>query len=72
MAIPINSWSDFKKVLRQLKEAKAHEMYETIILDTIDIAYDYCEAYICENAINKDGGYGVDNISDIPYGRNAA
>ena len=62
MALPINSWSDFKRVLRQLKEPQAQEMYETIIIDTADIAYDYCEKYICNNN-------GVDAIGDIPYGK---
>lgn len=66
---PINSWAEFKKVLRQLKDPRAKEMYETIVLDTADIAYDYCTKYICDNAIRPDGGYGVDSISDIPFGK---
>ena len=66
---PINSWAEFKKVLRQLKDPRAKEMYETIVLDTVDIAYDYCTKYICDNAIRPDGGYGVDSISDIPFGK---
>jgi hypothetical protein len=60
-AAPVNSWSDFLKILRQLKEAKAKEIYETIIIDTADLAYDYCEQYICN--INE-----VDAINKIPYG----
>ncbi len=66
---PINSWAEFKKVLRQLKDPRAKEMYETIVIDTADIAYDYCTKYICDNAQRPDGGYGVDSISDIPYGK---
>ena len=58
----INSWSDFRKVLRQLKDPRAHDIYETIIIDTVDIAYDYAENYICANA-------GVDAIGDIGYGK---
>ena len=69
MAQPINSWSEFKKVLRQLKEDGVKEQFETIIIDTIDIAYDYCQKYICANAKRADGGYGVDAIGDIPYGK---
>ena len=61
MALPINKWSEFKQVLKQLKDEKAHEMYENIIVDTVDIAYDLCEKYICNNN-------GVSNIGDIPYG----
>ena len=69
MALPINSWAEFKKVLRQLKDPRAKEMFETIIVDTADIAYDYCTKYICDNAQRSDGGYGVDSISDIPFGK---
>ena len=69
MAQPINSWGEFRKVLRQLKDSKAKERFETIIIDTADIAYDYCEKYICANAKRADGGFGVDAIGDIPFGK---
>lgn len=72
MALPINSWSEFRKALRQLKDVKAREAYETIIIDTADIAYDLCEKYICANARRADGGTGVDTIGDIAYGKNFA
>ena len=62
MAQPINSWSEFRKVLRQLKEPEVQAKFETIVVDTADIAYDYCEKYICANA-------GVDTIGDIGYGK---
>ena len=62
MAQPINSWSEFRQVLRQLKDDKAKEMFETIIIDTADIAYDYCTKYICSNN-------NVDAVGDIPYGK---
>ena len=45
MAQPINSWSEFRKVLRQLKQEEVQSKFETIIIDTADIAYDYCEKY---------------------------
>lgn len=61
-AAPINSWSEFLKILKQLKDPKAKELYETIVIDTVDIAYDYCEQYICQL-------HGVDNIKEIPYGQ---
>lgn len=62
MAQPINSWSEFRKVLRQLKEDEVKAKFETIIVDTADIAYDYCEKYICANN-------NVDAIGDIGYGK---
>lgn len=69
MAQPINSWSEFKKVLTQLKKEEVKEKFETIIIDTADIAYDYCEKYICQNAKNPQGGFGVDTIGDIGFGK---
>lgn len=69
MAQPINSWSEFKKVLRQLKDSAVQEKFETIIVDTADIAYDLCENYICANAKRADGGIGVDAIGDIGFGK---
>lgn len=59
---PINTWAEFKKVLKQLKDPAAKEMYSNIIVDTADIAYDLCEEYIC----NKEG---VDSIGDLGYGK---
>lgn len=62
MAQPLNSWSEFRQVLRQLKSEQAKEMFETIIIDTADIAYDYCVKYICANN-------NADTVSDIPFGK---
>jgi DNA-directed RNA polymerase subunit F len=61
MAQPINKWSEFKQVLKQLKDPKVQERFETIIVDTADIAWDLWEKYI----LNREG---VDKIGDIPYG----
>lgn len=61
MAQPINKWSEFKQVLKQLKDDKAHEQFDNLIVDTVDIAYDLCEKYICNQE-------GVDTINQIPYG----
>lgn len=69
MAQPINSWADFRKVLRQLKDPAVKEKFETIIIDTADIAYDLCEKFICSNAKRSDGGFGVDSVADIPFGK---
>ena len=65
MAQPINSWAEFIKVQRQLKDDKVKEKFSTIIIDTADIAYSYCEKYICSNN-------GVDTIADIGYGKGYA
>lgn len=62
MAQPINSWSEFRKLLRQLKDPEVKKKFETIILDTADIAYDYCEKFVCANN-------NADSVGDIPYGK---
>jgi hypothetical protein len=69
MAQPINKWSEFKSVLRELKKEEVKQKFETIIIDTADIAYDYCTKYICDNTKRPDGSFGVDSVSDIPYGK---
>ena len=61
MAQDINSWSDFKTVLRQLEKPEAKELYQTIIIDTVSIAWDQCEQFICRQN-------GVQKIGDIPWG----
>jgi hypothetical protein len=61
MAQPINRWSEFKQVLKQLKDPKVRERFETVIIDTADIAWDLCEKFICQRE-------GVEKIGDIPYG----
>ena len=69
MAQPVNTWAEFKKVLKQLKKKEVQEKFSTIIIDTCDIAYDLCEKYICQNAKRSDGGFGVDSIGDIGFGK---
>ena len=62
MVQPVNNWSEFRSVLRELKKDEVKEKFSTIIVDTADIAYEYATKYILANA-------GVDSISDIPYGK---
>lgn len=57
----IDTWSTFKLVLRQLEKPEAKEKFSTICIDTVSIAYDLCEQFICGQA-------GVQKIGDIPYG----
>lgn len=60
--VDILSWADFKQVCRQLKKPEAKEAYQTVILDTISLAYSMCEKYILQRE-------GVDQIGDIGYGK---
>lgn len=61
MVQDITRWSDLKQVLRQLKKPEAKELYNTITIDTLSIAWDFCEQYICQQN-------GVQSIGDIPWG----
>ncbi len=62
MAQPIKTWGEFRKVLKQLDTPEAHEQYSNIVIDTVDIAYDLCEKYICNQN-------DVSSIADIGYGK---
>ena len=59
--IDITKWSDFKLVLRQLEKPEARQMYDTVTLDTIGIAWEMCEQFVCAQN-------GVQKIADIPWG----
>lgn len=56
LPVPINSWKEALDVKKQLlKDAKAvtdgeksETVYKTVIVDTIDIAYDLCEKFILD------------------------
>lgn len=61
MAVDIKKWTDFKLILRQLEKPEAQEKYNTITIDTVGIAWDLCEQYICAQN-------GVQSIGDIPWG----
>lgn len=67
MAQPINSWGDFKKALTELRDPEVQEMFETVIVDTADIAYSYCEKYICSRESDQKNTY--ETVADIPYGK---
>ena len=61
MVQPVEKWSDFKLILRQLEKPEAKQKFSTICIDTVGIAYDTCEKFICAQN-------GVQKIGEIPYG----
>lgn len=61
MAIPVNSWREFRGYLMDLRDDETKAMYKTVVIDTADIAWDYCSEYICQQN-------GVSKIGDIAYG----
>ena len=60
--VPMLKWTDFKKVVSQLRKPQAREMYDTIVIDTVSIAFDLCNKYICQRE-------GVDSIRDVAWGQ---
>ena len=67
MAKPMNSWNDFKKVLVELKDEDVKSIFKTIVIDTADIAYGFCEKYICSRESDAKNNY--EQISDLPFGK---
>jgi len=59
--IDIMKWSDFKLVLRQLEKPEARQLYDTVTIDTVGIAWEMCEQFVCAQN-------GVQKIGDIPWG----
>lgn len=59
---PIMKWSDVKSVLRELRDPRARELYNTITFDTITVCGSLVEKFICARE-------GVDQIKDIPFGQ---
>jgi hypothetical protein len=47
--------------LKQLEQPRAHEIYDTVVIDTVGQAYTLCEEFTCAQA-------GVQKLGDVPYG----
>ena len=65
MAQPVNKWSEFKQILKQLDSDQARQQFKNVIVDTVDIAYDLCEKYVCNQN-------GVSTVGDLAYGKGYA
>lgn len=63
--VPISKWLDIKQVLKQLSDPRARTIYNTVTIDTISIAADLAEKFICQRE-------GVENVREVPYGQLAA
>lgn len=57
MAQPVQTWGEVKQVLRDLKRPEVKDMFSTIVVDTVDIASQLCEKYMCNQL-------GIENIGD--------
>ena len=57
MAQDITSWKEMKDVVRQLRDPEVKAMFKTVAIDTVDIASQLCEKYVCAQL-------GIENIGD--------
>lgn len=57
----VANWMQMKIILSQLAKPTIQEKFQTIIIDTIDVAAVYCQKYVTSQA-------GVDALNQIPYG----
>ena len=64
IAQDITTWGEMKQVYRELKKPEVQEVYKTIVVDTVDIAADLCQKYICNQL-------GIDNMGDGGWGTNS-
>ena len=64
MAQDVNTWGEMKQIFRELKKDEVRAAYKTIIVDTVDIAADLCQKYICSQL-------GIDNMGDGGWATNS-
>lgn len=53
----VTSWVEMKQILRDLKRPEVQDKFKSIIVDTVDLAADACQKYICNQL-------GIENIGD--------
>ena len=66
MAQDVTTWGEMKQVYRELKKPEVQAVYHTIVVDTVDIAADLCQKYICSQLgieAMGDGGWGTNSWS---------
>ena len=63
MAQDVTTWGEMKQVLRQLDDPEIKDMFSTVVIDTVDIASQLCEKYICNQL-------GIENIGDGGWATN--
>lgn len=61
MVQDITTWSEMRQVFRELKKPEVKNVFKTVIVDTVDLASDMCQKYICNQK-------GIDALGDLGYG----
>ena len=64
IAQDVTTWGEMKQIFRELKKPEVQEAYKTVIVDTVDIAADLCQKYICSQL-------GIENMGEGGWGTNS-
>ena len=59
----VTTWGEMKQIVRDLKRPEVKEVYKSIIIDTVDVAADCCQKYVCNQL-------GIENIGDGGWSTN--
>lgn len=63
IAQDITSWGEMRQVLRELKKPEVKENFDSVIIDTADVAADLAQKYICNQL-------DIENIGDGGWSNN--
>lgn len=59
-AVPLQNWTDFKSAVKQLDKASVKDKYDTVIIDTVGMAYQACYQYmLTQMGVNDPGEAGA-------------
>ena len=64
IAQDVTTWGEMKQIYRELKKPEVQAVYKTIVVDTVDVAADLCQKYICSQLgieAMGDGGWGTNS-----------
>lgn len=59
-AADVSTWEDFKSGVSKIKK-KSHK-FDTVVIDTVDLLFDKCSAYVCDKL-------GIEHESEGEWGR---
>ena len=57
IAQDVTTWTEMKQIYRELKKPEVQAVYKALVVDTVDIASDMCQKYICNQL-------DIENIGD--------
>lgn len=66
IAQDVTTWGEMKQVYRELKKPEVQEQFKTVVIDTVDVAADLCQKYICSQLgieTMGEGGWGTNSWS---------